>query len=139
MLFRSDWVTKNLTYLERVWEKVWNLELLSIQYEDALEAAKDVVNLIYRNRDFCMIDKLVDDLNSICDYENCIDDVDFVTNFKNNFFAIAAKVEPVISYFLSPDSIDSASDEEILKMGDVFGDAYGSIISYVLGFNKRFK
>ena len=35
----GDWVTQNLTYLERVWEKVWNFEILSIPYDDAIEAA----------------------------------------------------------------------------------------------------
>ncbi len=98
-----------------------------------------MVNLIYRNRDYCMIDKLVEDLNSICDYEDCIDDIDFATNVKTNFFAIAAKVEPVINYLFSPDSMDTETDEDILKMADVFGEAYGSLISYVLGFENRFK
>ena len=86
-----------------------------------------------------MIDKLVEDFDSICDYEDCLDDIDFLTNVKTNFFAIAAKVEPVIEYFLSPNFEDTESDEDILKMADKFGEAYGAVISYVLGFNKRFK
>ena len=135
----GEWVTKNLTYLERVWEKVWNFEILSIPYDDAIEAAKDLVNLFYRNRDYCMIDKLVADIESICDYEDCFDDIDVIDNIKTNFFAIAAKVEPVVEYFLSPDLMDSESDEDILKMADTFGEAYGAVISYILGFNKRFQ
>ena len=49
----GEWATKNLTYLEKVMEKINDLEILDIPYEDAIEAAKDAVNLIYRNRDAC--------------------------------------------------------------------------------------
>ena len=134
----GEWVTKNLTYLERVWEKVWNFEILNIPYDDAIEAAKDVVNLIYRNRDFCAVDKLVTDISSICDYEECLDDIDVINNIKTNLFAIVAKLEPVLEYFLSPDLMESEDDEDIEKMADTFGEAYGAVMSYILGFNKRF-
>ena len=29
------------------------MEMLSISYEDALEAAKDAVTLVYKNREYC--------------------------------------------------------------------------------------
>ncbi len=57
-------------------EKFYNFEILNIPYEDAIEAAKSVVNIFYRNRDYCMIDKLVADFDSICNYEDCLDDID---------------------------------------------------------------
>ena len=62
-----------------------------------------------------------------------------INNIKTNLFAIAAKAEPLIEYFLSPDLMDSDEDEDILKMADTFGEAYGAVISYILGFNKRIK
>ena len=135
----GEWVTQNLTYLERVWEKVWDFEILNIPYDDAIEAAKDVVNLIYRNRDYCMIDKLITDISSICDYEDCLDDINVIENIKTNLFAIAAKAEPLLEYFLSPTLMESEEDEDILKMADTFGEAYGAVMSYILGFTKRFK
>ncbi len=52
---------------------------------------------------------------------------------------IAAKIEPVVEYLLSPDNLDSGSDDDMLKMCDVFGEAYGTLISYIIGFDKRFK
>ncbi len=58
----GEWVTQNMTYLGSVWVKIWNAEFLSIPYDDAIEAAKDVVNLLYRNRDFCAVDQLVYDV-----------------------------------------------------------------------------
>ena len=62
----GEWVTQNLTYLEMVWQRIYDFEVLSIPYEDAIEAAKDVVNLIYRNRDACEIDRVVGDLEAFC-------------------------------------------------------------------------
>ena len=134
----GDWVTKNLTYLEKVWEKINDLELLEIPYEDAIEAAKDVVNLIYRNRDACDVDHVVKDLVNFCPDDSCFDSIDVVKNVKANLLVLIAKVEPVFDYLFNSDSLDAASDEEVIRMGDTFGDAYGTVISYVLGFDKRY-
>ena len=135
----GEWVTQNLTYLEAVYEKMYNFEILDIPYDDAIEAAKDVVNLIYRNRDFCGVDKLVLDIKGICDYDGCFDDIDVAANFKANMFAIMAKIEPVIEYLMSPEMLEpEETDEEILQMCDTFGEAYGSLISFLIGFDKRY-
>ena len=134
----GEWVTKNLTYLEKVWEKVNDFELLEIPYEDAIEAAKDVVNLIYRNRDACDVDHVVKDLVNFCPDDSCLDNIDVVKNIKSNLLVLIAKVEPVFDYLFNSESLDAASDDEIIRMADTFGDAYGTVISYVLGFNKRY-
>ena len=134
----GDWVTKNLTYLEKVWEKIEDLELLEIPYEDAMEAAKDVVNLIYRNRDACDVDHVVRDLVDFCPNDDCLDSIDAFRNIKNNLMVLIAKVEPVLDYLFFSESIETASDEETMRMADTFGDAYGSVISYVIGFDKKY-
>ena len=134
----GDWVTKNLTYLEKVWEKIEDLELLEIPYEDAMEAAKDVVNLIYRNRDACDVDHVVRDLVDFCPNDDCLDHIDVFRNIKNNLMVLIAKVEPVLDYLFFSESIETASDEETMRMADTFGDAYGSVISYLIGFDKKY-
>ena len=134
----GEWATKNLTYLEKVWEKVNDFEILDIPYEDAIEAAKDAVNLIYRNRDACDVQHIVKDLVNFCPDEDCLDNIEVVKNVKANLLVLIAKVEPVFDYFFNPESLDAASDEEVIRMGDTFGDAYGTVISYVLGFDKRY-
>ena len=132
----GEWVTRNLTYLEMVWQKIYDFEVLSIPYEDALEAAKDVVNLIYRNRDACEIDRVIADFESFCGEDQCLEDLNVIENIKTHLFAIAGKIEPVLEYLLS--NMDSNSDDDVLKMADTFGEAYGSVVSYILGFDKRF-
>ena len=102
----GEWVTKNLTYLEKVWEQVYNFELLEIPYEDAIEAAKDVVNLIYRNRDACDVDHVVKDIVNFCSDDSCLDDIDVVKNVKTNILVLIAKIEPIFDYLFSPDSLD---------------------------------
>ncbi len=133
----GEWATKNLTYLEKVWEKVNDFEILDIPYEDAIEAAKDAVNLIYKNRDACDVQHVVKDLVNFCPDDDCLDDIDVLKNVKANLLVLIAKIEPVFDYLFN-DSVDTASDDEIIRMGDTFGDAYGTVISYVLGFDKRY-
>ena len=63
--------------------------------------------------------------------------MDVIQNIKEHLFAIAGKLEPVLEFFMS-NNMDSQSDDDVLKMADTFGEAYGSIISFVIGFDKRF-
>ena len=78
------------------------------------------------------------DLVNFCPDEDCLDNIEVVKNVKANLLVLIAKVEPVFDYFFNPESLDAASDEEVIRMGDTFGDAYGTVISYVLGFDKRY-
>ena len=104
-----------------------------------MEAAKDMVNLIYRNRDACDVDHIVKDLTEFCPDDSCFDDIDVGANLKANLLVLIAKVEPVLDFLFSPNyEFDDTSDEEVLKMADTMGDAYGSMISYMLGFDKRY-
>ena len=104
-----------------------------------MEAAKDMVNLIYRNRDACDVDHIVQDLTEFCPNDSCFEDIDVVANLKANLLVLIAKVEPVLDFLFSPNyEFDDTSDEEVLKMADTMGDAYGSLISYIIGFDKRY-
>ncbi len=135
----GDWVSQNLTYLDKVWNQIYDFKLLDIPYEDAMEAAKDMVNLIYRNRDACDVDHIVNDLTEFCPEDSCLEDIDVVANIKANLLVLIAKVEPVLDFLFSPNyEFDDTTDEDVLKMADTMGDAYGSLISYILGFDKRY-
>ncbi len=114
---------------------VVDLEILDIPYEDALEAAKDIVNLIYKNREYCQVDKVVTDLTNLCNEDECFEDLDIWENIKNNVFPIFSKVEAVIEYLFKADSL---SDADILEMVDQIGESYGTIMAIIIGFDKRF-
>ena len=133
----GDWVTKNLTYLDMVWQKIADMEILTIPYEDAVEAAKDVVDLIYKNREYCQIDKVFNDINELCDEED-ITEIDIWKNIRSNLFPIAAKLEPMIEWLFS-DDLQHQSDEEVLQWSDQMGESYGAVVSYIIGFNKSWK
>lgn len=49
----GSWVSNDLNNLEKVWNRVADMDFLNIPYEDAIEAAKDLVDLIYKNREYC--------------------------------------------------------------------------------------
>ena len=107
----GEWATKNLTYLEKVWEKINDFEILDIPYEDAIEAATDAVNLIYRNRDVCDVQHVVNDLVNFCPDEDCLDDIDVVKNVKSNLLILIAKIEPVFDYlFRDSEDYKNSSD-----------------------------
>ena len=131
----GSWVTSNLTHLDEVWEQIADMDILAITYEDALEAAEDIVKLIYKNREYCAIDKVIADFESICNAEKCLDDLDVWTNIKNNVFPIFSKVEAVAEYLFNSNDL---TDKDILLMVDQLGESYGGIISIIIGFDKRF-
>ena len=78
------------------------------------------------------------DLVNFCPDEDCLDEIDVVKNVKSNLLVLIAKIEPVFDYLFTDPVDDNSSDDDIIKMGDTFGDAYGTVISYVLGFDKRY-
>ena len=111
-------------------------KLFQIPYDDAIEASKDVVDLIYKNADYCQVQKIVADLDSMCNFDYCLDNVDLWKNIKDNSIQIFAKLEAVVQYFFDM-AVDNLTDQESLKMCDQLGESYGAILSYIIGFNKR--
>lgn len=57
----GPWVQANLTHIDNVLARVADLDF-EIPYDDAMEAAKDAVNIIYMNKEYCNISKVVTDL-----------------------------------------------------------------------------
>lgn len=76
----GTWLQNNITHIDNVLERVADLDF-EIPYEDAMEAARDTVNIIYKNKEYCEFSKVMTDVMSICsDEENCITDVQLMTN-----------------------------------------------------------
>ena len=111
------------------------MEILNITYDDAIEAAKDVVNLIFKNREFCQVDRVVTDIEKLCTADSCFEDLDIFSNIKDNIFPIFSKLEAVAEYLFKGDNM---SDADVVDMCDQIGEAYGSVMSYVIGFDERF-
>ena len=68
----GTWVQSNITHIDNVLGRVADLDF-EIPYEDAMEAARDTVNIIYKNKEYCEFSKVMNDLASICpDEDTCI-------------------------------------------------------------------
>ena len=55
----GTWVVQDLVKLRQVFTQIANMEVLKITYEDALEAAKDAVTLVFKNREYCEVERVV--------------------------------------------------------------------------------
>lgn len=131
----GDWVSTDLNNLIGVFDMIADDRILEIPYADAIEASKDVVDLIYKNADYCQVKAVLTDLDSLCNMDFCLDDLDVWENIKNNAMGIFGKVEAIIEFFLTFESLD---DEDTLAMIDKMGESYGAIVAYIVGFDKRF-
>ena len=89
------------------------------------------------NKEYCSFDKVFNDIYSICDDKDadCLDDDKIIANLKANFFPIMVKLETVWE-MITKDDVET--DAEIIKLVDTLGETYGSLVSYVVGFDKRF-
>ena len=75
----GDWVQKNLTHLDDVTSRIFDFSF-DITFDEAKEAAVDVVNLIYKNMDYCGFKKVYTDMYTLCgDDLSCLD-YDVFTN-----------------------------------------------------------
>lgn len=130
----GDWVSQNLTHLDDVMSRVFDFQF-DITFEEAKEAAVDVVNLFYKNMEYCKFKKVFDDLYNFCGPELTCIDMQIFTNIQQNVFPMAMKIEHMFELLMKE---DPTSDAEVFAIADGFGEDYGAILSYVLGFDKRF-
>jgi hypothetical protein len=134
----GDWNIQNISKILDVVEKVFEMDF-TIPYADAVEAATDAVNLIYKNGEYCKFDKLVYDLDSICPMDgsdsDCLNEDKFFSNVKTNLVQIVMRVQQIWDLF-SKDDYDT--DEEVLTLVDNIGEIYGGFISYITGFDQRY-
>lgn len=135
----GDWIKDDMTHLDSVMSKFFNFEF-PIPYEEAIKAATETVNLFYMNQRYCSTYKVWEDLNAACpgnDLLNCFADVDhLVDNAKRNMIPIFTRGQNIFQLMLKD---DIETDEEILSAIDRLGEDYGALISYILGFDKKFE
>lgn len=131
----GPWIQSNVTHLNSIMEKM----LLDFQlpgYNDASQAAQEVVNLIYANYDYCQVQKIVDDFKAFCpDGYSCLSDLTLTENLKKNGMQLGMKIYELFNLLLTSEMI---TDEEILQIMDKLGETYGYIFSYLFDFNIRF-
>lgn len=134
----GNWMKNNMTHLDDVLNKVFNFQF-PIPYEEAMKAATDIVNLFYMNQRYCSAYKVWDDLKAACpegDFLNCLDMEVIMENGKKNMFPIMTRLEQIFQLLIKS---DIETDEEILSSVDRLGEDYGALLSYIIGFDKRFE
>ena len=109
-----------------------------LTYTEAVDVAMDIVNLIYKNREYCAFEKPVYDI-----VQHCGDDLSLCFNLDNaferiqkNFMPLAVRIEQMFELLMRD---DFETDEEIYAALDKFGENYGALISFVLNFENSFK
>ncbi|CDW86395.1 UNKNOWN [Stylonychia lemnae] len=133
----GEWMRQNMTHLANILDRVFMMEF-PIPYNEAIQGATEVVNLFYLNQKYCSAFKVWDDLKSSCpdnDFFNCFDMDLLLANGKKNMFGLVTKIENIVELLLRA---DVQTDEEIISLFDTLGEDYGAIISYLIGFEKRF-
>ena len=133
----GDWIKNDMVHLDSVMEKVFNLQF-PIAYEDAMKSATELVNLFYMNQQYCSAYKIWDDVNAACDGDllNCMDMNVLMENGKKNMIQIFTRGQDIFQLLLKA---DVETDEEILSAIDRLGEDYGALLSYIIGFDKRFE
>lgn len=135
----GEWIREDMSHVDDVMTRLFTFQF-PIAYEDALKAATELVNLFYMNQRYCSTYKIWEDLNSACpgnDILNCFSDFNVIlNNAKNNIIPIFTRCENMVQILLQA---DLETDEEILNAVDKLGEDYGALISYIMGFNKRFE
>lgn len=69
----GNWIKTNLTHLDSIAERLANGEF-SISFKEASQGAQEIVNLIYANKEYCQISKVIDDLSAFCPNGTCLED-----------------------------------------------------------------
>jgi hypothetical protein len=82
--------------------------------------------------------KVYDDLKAHCgtDFLDCMDPEQFMANGKTSMFPIFTKGQDIFELLVKAD-LDT--DEEVLTALDRLGEDFGALLSYVIGFNKKFE
>ena len=131
----GEWILSNATQLADYADKASQMNL---SYEEASEAAVDIVNIIYKNFDYCQFNKFFqDNMNYFSNLDLSSDYLTetLIPTLQANLFQIGAKGMDLFNV-LNSLSGEDISDEELFNVVDRVADDYGSILSYVLGFNK---
>ena len=83
------WVDTDFENLSNVAETLFE-KFEGITYDEAITAGNNVVDIVYKNLDFCQFSKVSNDLNAICDFENpdeCMPE-DIFKNIMDNGFSL---------------------------------------------------
>ena len=106
-----------MTHLNDVMDRVFMMEF-NVPYNEAIQAATEVVNLFYLNQKYCSAFKVWDDLKKTCpeeDFFNCMDMDLLLENGKKNIFGLVTKFENIFELLLKA---DIETDDEIMKAMD---------------------
>ena len=130
------WIKDDVSHLNDVLNRLFMFEF-PISYEDSLKAATEVVNLFYMNQRYCSAYKIWDDIQASCggNFLDCFDIDRVMENGKNALIPLFTRGEQIFSIMFQ---VDLETDEEILNAIDKVGENVGFVLSYVLGFDKRF-
>lgn len=90
---------------------------------------------MYGNQEYCQISKVWNDLKTFCPNGDCLSDQVIIKNAKKNVMQLGGKLYELFNILIEAEMY---TDEEVLNAVDKLGETYGSIVSYLLGFDQRF-
>ena len=130
--FGADgWLQGNLTMLDKV--AVTIISGGTVEQSQAQEAAKDLVNIVYLNRDKCEFQRIYRDIK-YCDYLGS----SVLSNILLNIPSLIMRVEHLIENGIGYYRLVNPTNDDILSLFDTIFEQFGGIIADLVGFRKHF-
>ena len=105
----------------------------NVEESQALEAAKDLVNIVYLNRDKCEFQRIYRDIKYY-DYLGS----SVLSNVLINVPSLIMRFEHLIEKGISYYQLDNATKDDMLSLVDTILEMFGGVIADVVGFRKHF-
>ena len=127
----DGWVQGNLTMIDKVAVSI--VSGGNVEQSQAEEAAKDLVNIVYLNRDKCEFQRIYRDIK----YDDYLGS-SFLSNILLNVPSLILRIEHLIEKGLSYYRLDNPLIDERLYLVDTIFEQFGGVIADLIGFRKHF-
>ncbi len=84
----GTWIESSISSVDNVLDKLFTGSY--VPYDSAIEASNNLVNLIYKNTEYCQFGKVLKDINKNCDgdfFEGCFNQT-MIDNIKKNLLTL---------------------------------------------------
>ena len=105
----------------------------NVEQSQAEEAAKDLVNIVYLNRDKCEFQRIYRDIK----YDDYLGS-SVLSNIILNLPSMILRIEHLIEKGISFYRLDNPSNYDILQLVDIIFEQLGGVIADLAGFRKHF-
>ena len=130
----GDWVMDDVKKIDAFADDLVESNIKAITYSRASDVAQTVVDLAFKHNQDCEFTKVINDMQKWCGVEevseHCTTEK-IGDNLAKNSMQIFAELTKMSQLLFDDKLMD---DEELIAWSDEFAEAYGSSLSYVLGF-----